>query len=375
MPSKTTKPAAAEVRLATAQKRALHEQEKQIPAPFLWMFGATGLLMAFLLKPYAVPLFLAATLAVTAFPAHRAIERMLGKRRPTSAAALSTLCLFAMVIAPLVMLSAYSASAIAEGVSWVKENVSQQHLQELGEGKVPGPIRPAFARALSSLHITPEDVEGYADKVTSFLQVLTPKVASASIAFVSSLLFVLVAFFFFIKEGPQLSKHLFGALPLKREHTARLFDDFVSVASASMIGVLFTAVGQALALALGFWAAGLPHVFFLAVLTFVSAFVPLAGSALVWLPVSLAAGLYIGTKTAVALAIWSVIGVQIVDVGLKPLVLKGRMTMHGALVFLGMIGGLSLFGPVGFIAGPMLIAFFLSFLSMYERDYQSDVPT
>lgn len=373
LPANAPSSAAQDIQDAAAKERA-SQDDSPIPRPFLILFGITGLIVALLLKPYAVPLFLAATLAVTVFPLHRTLERAM-PARPTLAAAFSTLILLAVVIAPLASLAAYSASAVSEGVSWLKEHVQQQHLQELGEGKVPGPLRPLVQRSLSNINVTADDIEAYSGRLTEFLQTLTPKLASASLGVISNLIFVLFAFFFLIKEGPALSRHLFAVLPLKTSHTSRLFEDFVSVATASMIGALFTASGQAVVLATGFWVAGLPHVFFLAVLSFLAAFVPLAGATLVWLPVALIAGLSSGAKVGLAVAVWSVVSIQVVDVALKPLVLKGRMTMHGALTFLGMIGGLTLFGPVGFIAGPMCIAFFLSFLAMYERDYRDHVPT
>ena len=76
-----------------------------------------------------------------------------------------------------------------------------------------------------------------------------------------------------------------------------------------------------------------------------------------------------GAGMGVGLAVYSLVAVNVVDTGIKPMLLKGKMAMHGGLTFLSMLGGLTVFGPIGFIAGPLCIAFVTAFLRMYQRDY------
>ena len=343
--------------------------EPAVPAPFLTLLLATGAVTLLLLRPYAVVLFLAATLAVTLHPLFKRIERAFGGR-PSLAAAAAALGLLAVGVAPLLSLAAYSASAINEAVGWAKEHLHEGHIRELQEGQLPGPLRQSVGSALSRVNLNPEDLEKYAGRAIEFIQRFSPQLALASLGAISSLLFVLIAFYFFLKDGPTLARHLHALSPLKRGHTARLFGDFRSVATASLLGMVFTGIGQSFVLSAGYWLASLPNVFVLSLLTGIAAFVPLAGSMLAWLPIALVSGVLISAKTGVCLAIYSLVATNVVDAGLKPMVLKGQMQMHGGVMFLGIIGGISLFGPVGFIAGPMVIAFFMSFLQMYERDYK-----
>jgi predicted PurR-regulated permease PerM len=73
------------------------------------------------------------------------------------------------------------------------------------------------------------------------------------------------------------------------------------------------------------------------------------------------------------LAIWAVTAVALVDNVIKPLLLRGGMDMPGAIVFFSLIGGLTAFGPIGLVLGPMTIAFFVALLRMHQRERKTIV--
>ena len=74
---------------------------------------------------------------------------------------------------------------------------------------------------------------------------------------------------------------------------------------------------------------------------------------------------------ALFLAIWSVLVVGLVDNIVKPLVIKGGIEMHGAVVFFSLIGGFAVFGPVGLVLGPLSVTLLLAILRIYQRDFIS----
>jgi predicted PurR-regulated permease PerM len=72
---------------------------------------------------------------------------------------------------------------------------------------------------------------------------------------------------------------------------------------------------------------------------------------------------------ALFLAAWGLVVVALVDNVVKPLLIRGGMETHGAIVFFALIGGLAAFGPIGLLIGPLVVSLFLALLRMYHRDF------
>jgi predicted PurR-regulated permease PerM len=99
-------------------------------------------------------------------------------------------------------------------------------------------------------------------------------------------------------------------------------------------------------------------------------FVPGVGTSLVWAPATIS--LWIGGRpvAAVTLALFCfVVVVGAEHVG-KPLILRGQVQMHTGLIFLSLLGGLAMFGLLGILLGPLIVAFFLAMVRIYERDFR-----
>lgn len=361
---------------ASSDPTNAHDADGRV-RPTSWSF-ATGFTLSALLalaivRPNWVPLFLGAAFAVTLGPVFRWLRAVLGGRE-TLAAAITTVMLLFVVLSPLASLVAYAANEVAQGIEWLKETMQLDNVRELIGGRVPAPVRSLLERTLENFNLGPDELQEYGKRGVELAQQATPKVAGASLALLGNTLLLLLSCFFFLADGGKLVSLIMHTSPLRGGHTRELMDEFRSVASASLMGMAFTGVGQCLVLTAGFYFAGVPHLFFFGVGALVAAFVPLVGSMLVWLPVSVGLAVTGSTYIGVGLAVYSLVATNVVDGGLKPLVLRGQMAMHGGLLFLGILGGLSLFGPVGVVAGPLCIAFFTTFLTIYQRDYLKQEP-
>ena len=124
---------------------------------------------------------------------------------------------------------------------------------------------------------------------------------------------------------------------------------------------------QAVAALIGYFIAGVPYPLFFGVVTFFVAFIPAIGAAGVCL---FAALILLGLGKmwmALFLAIWGVTVVGLVDNLLKPVLAKRGMEMHGAVVFFALLGGLAVFGTVGLLIGPLIVAFFLALFRLRQR--------
>ncbi len=52
----------------------------------------------------------------------------------------------------------------------------------------------------------------------------------------------------------------------------------------------------------------------------------------------------------------------------KPYLIRGGIQLHGAVVFFSLVGGLSYFGPVGLLAGPLIVSFFMAVVHMWKAE-------
>jgi predicted PurR-regulated permease PerM len=157
-------------------------------------------------------------------------------------------------------------------------------------------------------------------------------------------------------------------LPLGRGQTRRLLDDFRRVSVAVLVSSAATAAIQALVALIGYLVAKVPNPFFFAIVTLIVALVPAVGAGSVVL--AAAAIMYLGghTYSAIFLVAWGLLAVGLIDNVVKPYLIRGGIELHGAIVFFALLGGLSYFGPIGLLAGPLIVSFFIAVVRMWDRD-------
>lgn len=343
-------------------------QETRTPMAFTVAFIIATLMMGMLILQFWVPIFLGVTLSVTLFPIHRRLTQFLRGRTGWSAL-FCTLGLFLVVVSPLVSVTAYSASEIVQGLAWLQQNLQVESVKELSFSKIPTAIADMLEPSFEMMNLDASNIQEILSQALSSVQHMIPKIFSVSLAAIVNLFLTLLSVFVFLSEGQALQNLLLQVSPLRRLHTNELLNEFHAVASASLIGLGVTSSLQALVVMLGFFCAGIPHVFFFGIVTLIASFIPIVGSTLVWLPAVGVLAFQSAYGAAIGLAIWSAVSINIIDNGIKPWILQGRMAMPMPLAFLGLLSGLSLFGPVGMIAGPLVVAFFTVLLRIYRRDY------
>jgi predicted PurR-regulated permease PerM len=139
----------------------------------------------------------------------------------------------------------------------------------------------------------------------------------------------------------------------------------VDMIHATIYGGIVVALVQGGLGGLGFLFVGLPApLFWGTVMAFLS-FIPIVGAFLVWIPavvILFAQGAHL---KAVILFCWCTIVVSLSDNFLRPILISGRTQVHTLLLFFGILGGLKVFGFLGFIAGPLVITICLAVIDIY----------
>jgi predicted PurR-regulated permease PerM len=331
-------------------------------------------LMAVIVRPFASALFVAAVLAGALHPWYQRFAARLRGRRQLAAVAV-TVAVMLVVVIPVASLTVFLAREAADGVAYVRTTLRSEGVSGL-VADLPGPLQSTARRVLEQLPRDQEQLQDLTSAQGGRAARAAGGVLTATWTVVVQMALMLIAFFFMLMDGEDLVQWLSDVAPLQKGQTRQLLSDFRKVSVTVLVSSAATAAIQALVALVGYLLARLPHPFFFAVVTFVVGLVPAVGAGAVAL---VAAGiLFLGghPQAALFLALWAVLAVGLADNVIKPYLMKGAVKLHGAVIFFALIGGVAVFGPIGILAGPLIVSFFLAVVRMWDRalDQGAEVP-
>ncbi len=315
------------------------------------------------------PLFLASVLAgALAGWNERLVGRLHGRRNAAAAFMLTAVVL--LLVLPIGGLIAYAVNEAIASLDFVVKVLKEGSPQRLLE-RLPASMRPLLDR---SLRFVPAGLE----QVSQSLAANAAAAVSGALSVTSEVLvdgvMMLIALFVLLVDGGRLVDWIAETTPLHRYQTRELLHEFRVVSQSVLGSTVATAGVQCVAATIGYLIARVPHPFFFGLLTFFTAFIPSVGTSVIALPLTLILFLQGHKWTAVFLLLWAVVVVGTVDNLIKPLLIHGTANLHGAVVFFSLLGGLVVFGPLGLIAGPLVVTFFLSMIRLGRRDFFGGRP-
>lgn len=169
--------------------------------------------------------------------------------------------------------------------------------------------------------------------------------------------------YYLLKDGRRLINYAKSILPIKPEDQTTLTRRFNEVTYAVVYGNVIVAIVQGMLTSIGFFIFGVPSPFLWGIVTIFASLIPFLGTYVIWLPAAVflmiegySSGNGMTFLFAIGLFFYGLLIISGVDNILKPKIIGGRANLHPALVLLGVIGGLSAFGLIGIIIGPVIIA-------------------
>ena len=187
----------------------------------------------------------------------------------------------------------------------------------------------------------------------------------------SKILFVFVTLFLFyylLKDGDRIINLIFTIFSVSRVQKKKLITEFRNVTYGVVYGQVITAIFQGCVATIGYVIFDVKLPFLVGFITIFFAFLPMLGTAIVWLPISvffLAQGNYL---QGFGLLIYGIFIISLVDNFIRPKLISGKTKMHPALVLLGVVSGLQAFGILGLFIGPLFIAAGKELLKYYLGD-------
>ncbi|WP_224249614.1 AI-2E family transporter [Hyalangium gracile] len=338
---------------------------------FIGLILLSIVLVLLVISPFFEAFFLAAVLAGAFFGMQTWLTKRLWGRSGLAAGIISLGIVLALLV-PLAALTAFIVSQVIEGVNFISTLIQQRGLEGL-LAYVPGPFKDSAARMLERFQSGSAGMWQTLQEQLSARGAVAAQTVGGVVAATGSMIFqavmMLIALYFLLVDGKRLVEWLESVSPLKRGQTTELLTEFRRVTRSVLVSTLATAGVQAVAALVGYLITGVPVPIFFAAVTFFFALIPAVGAAAVCVAAALVLLATGHPVAAIVLAAWGIIVVGLSDNVIKPLLAKRGMHMHGVIVFFALLGGLSVFGPIGLLLGPLSVAFFLAVVRIYERDY------
>jgi predicted PurR-regulated permease PerM len=336
---------------------------------------AVSLLFLAVAWPFLKPLLLGAMLAGLCTPLYDWIARLV-RGRGSLAAILTLLILFLLVAGPI---SAFVGIVVAQAL-----NVSDQALPWVQQHFGPGTTFnahdwlverfPALAPYVPEQTQILETVGRTAKAAGAFLVASATQFTAGTAAFLLNLFVMLYAMFFFFRDGKQIVKKIFYYMPLSHDDEMLLLERLTSVTRATIKGTVVIGIIQGTLAGVGFWFAGIDGSAFWGTIMAVLSIVPGIGSALVWVPAVIYLFITGQTFPATLLLAWCVAVVGTIDNVLRPTLVGKDAKMPDLLILIGTLGGLFLFGAIGFIVGPIVCGLFLTVWEIYGATFKDILP-
>ncbi len=322
---------------------------------FFGLMGVVGYLLWQMMAPFVTALALAAVIVTICYPLYTRILEKTPRQNETVAALLSVLLVLVIVVIPLFWIT---SMLVSEAVSVYRIIGSSQYsvsdtvynFEEMVTSLIPG------------LQI---DLIGYAQQGAQWFAGNLGAIFVGTASTIFSFFIAMVGCFYLFRDGRRFVHSLIKISPLADMEDGLILKRMASAVRGVATGTVLIAIIQGVSSAIGFSIFGFDRAVLLGTVVAITALVPGIGPSVVFIPAAIYS-LFVGDYVAgVGLIVWFLIAVSLLDNILGPYLMSRAHPMHPFLVLLSVLGGLVLFGPIGFIVGPVITSVFIVLLEIY----------
>lgn len=330
---------------------------------FLIFLLITFIVVAFIAKPFVNLLAFAVIIAILFHPIYKLILKRINK--PSIASLLTVLVILGIVFIPLFFFGQVIYSQISDLFDKYKNGSLVIDRSQLISGlpEQAQNIIQNFSKDFNNL------VGRLYSQLFSSITGLLSNVANFVIAF---FMFFFVVYYL-LRDGGQIKEALSSLSPIAHNQESRLIDNIVEAVNGVVKGSFLVALTQGVVATIGFYMFGVPEPLLWGLFTVIAALVPTIGTSISLVPAVIYLAVTGHPTQAFGLAVWGVLAVGLIDNFIGPKLIGGSTKLHPVLVLIAVIGGIQLFGILGFLIGPIIMAIFVAMLRMYRSDFRDDL--
>ncbi len=209
-------------------------------------------------------------------------------------------------------------------------------------------------------------IVSFSTKTTNFLiDSLSQLIINLPGLFLQSIV-IFFTFFFTLRDKKQLISYVKNLLPFTENVKKSLFNSTRNITYSVLYGQVVVGIIQGILVGLGFFIFHVPNALILTLIASLAGILPVLGTPLIWVPVVIYLLIDGNILGAIGVGIFGILSATI-DNFLKPMIISRKTKMHSAIVLIGMIGGFFLFGILGFILGPLILAYLFMLIEIYRK--------
>ncbi|MDH5202988.1 MAG: AI-2E family transporter [Nitrospirota bacterium] len=323
-----------------------------------------GYLSYQILQPFLFPIAWAIVLSIVFYPLYVFILRL---ARWKSIASLITLVIILLIIfGPF----SYISYILVNELRDISRYVDAGKLEEIKNSIHHPSIQTVLNKIIAALNITEAELDKtIVDGISRLGKEIISKISSRLGDMVTVFLnFVLMAFsiFFILKDGPDFLNKIGDYMPFSKEQKGRLKIQIRDIIVSTIYGGVAVAIVQGTIAGAGFYFIGISNPVFWGFATSIASFIPLLGASVIWVPATVYLFIQGALLKGVALALIGIFGISLVDNILRPIIIGGKTKMPVLFIFFSILGGIKLFGLIGIIMGPLVLAIFISVIEIFR---------
>jgi predicted PurR-regulated permease PerM len=340
--------------------------ERRIQPRWIALLAATAAclyLCWLMLLPFINVLAWAAVLVVVFYPVHRRlVERT---KRPATSALVSCLLVIFVILLPLSLITlalVREFSGAAQGL----QNYLSAFLDP--NSAVAGRLLGWLGNYIDIEQLrNPQSIQEHLQQVLGTVAQRTLGLVGGALGVIVQVFFIIFTMYYLFRDGAKIVQALPDIMPLERTQSAEIISRTRDVISASVNGVLVIAAIQGALGAVAFFALKVPSALVWGVVMTFLSLIPMAGAFIVWIPAAIFLALTGHWVKAALLVAWGALVIGTVDNFLRPKLVGERTKLHELFIFFSVLGGLQVFGVLGLVLGPVVLAVTLALLDVMRH--------
>ena len=340
---------------------------------FLVVLIGVLILLLRLFWAYISAIILALLIASAFYPLYGWVKKLL-KGEERGASMLMTIFIFLVLVIPVGGFVGTLSNEAFDFYRRSRDAVTLLKIQQILEGDSIWAQRIRKVGELTGIEVNPETIEELATdlgrNVGLFLSKQLRSMASNLLNFLIHFFIMMLVVYYIFRDGERLKNYISELLPFPIEQQELVVSKFREMARAVIVGNGLNGIIQGIIGGFGFFFFGLGSPFLWGTLIGFMAFLPFIGASIVYVPAFIILILQDQTGTAIGFLVYNGAYSIIMEYLFKPRMIGKGMRMNALLVFIGILGGIKLFGILGIIYGPLIMTIFITLAELYRLEYK-----
>ncbi len=309
-------------------------------------------------KPFLSPIAWAIVLSIVFYPIYVFILKLV--KRKSLASFITLLIILAIILGPFSYLSyllTQELNTLADHLEGGSFDPMKNVLRHPVVNKIIHTILSLFNITEAGFQKTITDgISRLGRESVGIISSGLGNVVTAALDFV----FMILSIFFLLGDGPELLEKVSSYMPLPKKQKDKLIKQMKDIVISTIYGGVTVAIVQGLIGGITFFILGIPSPVVWGLAMFITSFIPLLGTFVIWGPATVYLFFQGATLKGIILILVGIFVISMVDNILRPLIIRGKMKMPTLAIFFSILGGIKLFGFIGLIMGPLVLALFVS---------------